>query len=328
LTFDELYHYLMTHDDFLLISHADPDGDAIGCQVGLYEVLTKIGKNVLILNSDDHDEKYRVFDVQGVVHNLETGSPVPTDLARRTLILIDTSDYQHTHLAKDLLLPFGKEVLIIDHHTPPAQWPKLAYIDDTAAAASQIVFQLAQRFGVKLSKSAAAALFMGIVYDTGSFIYPKTSPETFETAKQLVELGVKPIEIHSALYETIEPSKMKLLAKVQATMQFWHDDRTAFQLVTQDMLLATESEMEHSENFINYPLKCTSVLVSVLIKEITAGKFRCSLRSKGVVDISGLALSQGGGGHRTAAGFTCPPLPADQLKEWILESVERLYSKA
>jgi phosphoesterase RecJ-like protein len=328
LTFDELHQYLLTHDDFLLISHADPDGDAIGCQVGLYEILTKIGKNVLILNSDEHEEKYRGFDLEGVVHNLASGAPVPPDLSSRILILMDTSDYQHTHLAKDLLLPFGKEVLIIDHHTPPAQWPKLAYIDDTAAAASQIVFQLAQKFGVELSKGAAAALFMGIVYDTGSFIYPKTSPQTFDTAKQLVELGVKPIEVHSALYETIEPSKMKLLAKVQATMQLWHSDRTAFQLVTQDMLLATESEMESSENFINYPLKCTSVLVSVLIKEMTPGKFRCSLRSKGIVDISGLALSHGGGGHRTAAGFPCPPLPAEQLKEWILEAVERLYSKA
>ena len=328
MTFDELHQYLLTHDDFLLISHADPDGDAIGCQVGLYEILTKIGKNVLILNSDEHEEKYRGFDLEGVVHNLASGAPVPPDLSSRILILMDTSDYQHTHLAKDLLLPFGKEVLIIDHHTPPAQWPKLAYIDDTAAAASQIVFQLAQKFGVELSKGAAAALFMGIVYDTGSFIYPKTSPQTFDTAKQLVELGVKPIEVHSALYETIEPSKMKLLAKVQATMQLWHSDRTAFQLVTQDMLLATESEMESSENFINYPLKCTSVLVSVLIKEMTPGKFRCSLRSKGIVDISGLALSHGGGGHRTAAGFPCPPLPAEQLKEWILEAVERLYSKA
>jgi phosphoesterase RecJ-like protein len=327
LTFDELHQYLLTHDNYLLLSHADPDGDAIGSQVGLHEILCRLGKTVSVLNADACSAKFQAFDTQSVIHSLEEGTTIPVDLAQKILILLDTSDYQHTHAAKDVLLPFGKEVLIIDHHTLPQQWPQLAYIDDSAAASSQIIFQLALRFGVTLSKSAAAALFMGIVYDTGSFIYPKTSPQTFDTARRLVELGVKPIEIHSALYETIEPARMKLLASVQATLRLWHDDRTAFQLVTQDALTQSGASIDHSENFINYPLKCTTVLVSVLLKEVTAGKFRCSLRSKGVIDISGLALSQGGGGHRTAAGFPCAPLPTEQLIEWILSAVLVLYPK-
>ncbi|MEI8093980.1 MAG: bifunctional oligoribonuclease/PAP phosphatase NrnA [Spirochaetales bacterium] len=327
MTFDELHQYLTTHDKYLLLSHADPDGDAIGSQIGLHEILTQLGKNVLVLNADASSAKFMAFDTAKIIRSLEEGALPPNDLSQRILVLLDTSDYQHTHAAKDVLLPFGKEVLIIDHHTPPSQLPRLAYIDDTAAASSQIVFELAQRSGLTLSKGAAAALFMGIVYDTGSFIYPKTSPVTFDTARCLVELGVKPIEIHSALYETIEPSRMRLLALVQSTLTLSHDERTAFQLVTQEMLAKTGSAIEHTENFINYPLKCTTVLVSVLMKEVAPGKFRCSLRSKGVVDISGLALSQGGGGHRTAAGFPCPLLPLDQLIDWILQAVVSLYPK-
>jgi len=328
VTFDELHQYLVTHDNYLLVSHADPDGDAVGSQIGLHEILRTIGKQVLVLNADACSAKFKSFDTAGVLHSLEEGYPVPEDLSEKTLLLLDTSDFQHTSSAKELLLPFGREVVIIDHHTPPTLLPQLAYIDDTAAASSQVIHELAVRLGVKLSKSAAAALFMGIVYDTGSFIYPKTSPRTFETARLLVEAGVRPIEIHSALYETIEPSRMKLLGRVQSTLALYHQDRTAFQLVTQEMLALAEAPMDHAENFINYPLKCTTVLVSVLVKEVGPGKFRCSLRSKGAVDISGLALAQGGGGHRTAAGFPCAPLPLPRLTEWILDSVLQLYEKA
>lgn len=317
--------YLRTHDDYLILSHADPDGDAVGSEIGLLTILRALGKNAFILNSDACPLKLRVFDPDGDLHSLEDGDPVPEDLAALTLILIDTSDFQHTRKAKDLLLPWGREVIIIDHHTPPAQLPCPAYIDDTAAASSQIVFQIAEALGLPLGIEAANALFMGIVYDTGSFIYPKTTATTFGAAQKLVEWGVKPKEIHSALYETIEPSKMRLLSLVQGTLRLVHNDRTAIQTMTSPMLDQCGAVPEDAENFINYPLKCTSVLVSILVKESQPGVFRCSLRSKGTVDVSGLAMAHGGGGHKTAAGFPCPDLPLAALEAQLLQSVLDLY---
>jgi len=319
--------YLRTHDNYLILSHADPDGDAVGSQVGLLAVLRGIGKQAFILNSDGCPHKLRVFDPDGDLHSLEDGDPVPADLGQKTLILIDTSDFQHTRRAKEVLLPFGREVVIIDHHTPPAQLPCPAYIDDTAAAASQIVFQLAGALGYTPDEVCANALFMGIVFDTGSFIYPKTTAETFDAARKLVDLGVKPKDIHSALYETIEPSRMRLSALVQGSLEMHHDDRTAFQRLTQPMLEQTRASADEAENFINYPLKCTTVLVSVFLKEVQPGFFRCSLRSKGTVDVSVLALAHGGGGHKTAAGFPCPDLPLAELEALLLQSVSDLYPK-
>lgn len=319
--------YLKIHDDYLLLSHADPDGDAVGSQVGLLALLRGIGKQAFILNSDACPLKLRVFDPDGDLHSLEDGDPIPEDLGQKTLILIDTSDFQHTRRAKEVLLPFGREVMIIDHHTPPAQLPCPAYIDDKAAASSQIVFRLAQALGYTPDFACANALFMGIVFDTGSFIYPKTTPETFEAAKKLVELGVKPKDVHAALFETIEPSRMRLLARVQASLEIFHDDRTALQRLTQPMIDETGSSVEEAETFINYPLKCTTVLVSVFLKEVQPGFFRCSLRSKGTVDVSVLALAHGGGGHKTAAGFPCPNLPLAELETLLLQSVFDLYPK-
>jgi phosphoesterase RecJ-like protein len=269
----------------------------------------------------------RVFDPRGDLHSIEDGDSIPEDLAGKTLILLDTADFHHTRRAKDVLLPFGQKTIIIDHHTPPAQLPCPAYIDDSAAASCQIVFQVAEAVGAPLDLVAAKALFMGIVFDTGSFIYPKTTATTFEAARKLVDLGVKPKEIHAALFETIEPSKMRLLAGVQATMKIVHDDRTAIQVMTWDLVVESLSTPEDAESFINYPLKCSTVQVSLFIKEVKPGFFRCSLRSKGLVDVSTLALSRGGGGHRTAAGFPCPDLPLAELEALLLQSVLDLYPK-
>ena len=327
LTFDQLSSYLLAHDNYLIVSHSDPDGDAVGCELGLLAVLRAMGKRASVLNSDACSPKFRIFDPKNEVRSLEDGHPIPEDLGQKTIVLIDTSDFQHTRRAKELLLPFGREVIIIDHHTPPAQLPCPAFIDDTAAAASQIVFFLAEAFGVKLDSIAANALFMGIVYDTGSFIYPKTSPATFLVAQKLVALGVKPKDIHAALFETISPARMRLLARVQATLRLVHGDRTAIQIMTHEMLSETEAHAEDSENFINYPLKCATVSVSVFVRESKPGVFRCSLRSKGDVDVSTLAQAHGGGGHRTAAGFPCPALPLAELETHLLQSVLDLYPK-
>lgn len=286
-----------------------------------------MGKTAAILNSDTCPLKFRAFDPDGELHSLEDGDGIPDDLAEKTIILIDTSDFHHTRHAREQLLPHGRQAFIIDHHTPPSQLPCPAYIDDSAAASSQIVFQLAEALKVDLGRTAAGALFMGIVFDTGSFIYPKTTAATFHAAQKLVEKGVRPKEIHAALFETIDPSRMRLLARVQATLRILHDDRTAVQVMTQEMLAETGAVAEDAENFINYPLKCSSVLVSVFLKETKPGFFRCSLRSKGAVDVSGLALVHGGGGHKTAAGFPCPSLPLAELEALLLQSVLDLYPK-
>jgi len=319
--------YLKNHDNYLILSHSDPDGDAVGSELGLLSVLRGIGKRACILNSDACAPKLRAFDPDGDLHSLEEGDPVPEDLGQKTLILVDTSDFQHTHRARELLLPFGREVVIIDHHTPPAQLPCPAYIDDTAAASSQIVVQIAEALGHTLDLYRANALFMGIVFDTGSFIYPKTTAATFEAARRLVQSGVKPKEIHAVLFETIEPSRMRLLAQVQGSLRLVHREMTAFQLLTQQMLEETGAGIDDAESFINYPLKCTTVLVSIFLKEVTPGFYRCSLRSKGTVDVSTLALAHGGGGHRTAAGFPCPSVPLAELETLLLQSVSDLYPK-
>lgn len=324
MIFNELVQFIKQNDNFLLISHADPDGDAVGSEYALLQVLKAVGKRAMILNADQASSKFSFYDTDHEIHSLEEGFPIPSDLAEKTLLLLDTSDFQHTGRAQDLLIPHVKRLAIVDHHSPKENALTLnAYVDVTAAATCQIVYELLEALKVPLVYPTAMAIFMGLVYDTGSFIYPKTSPRTFEIAMKLTQAGVKPKEIHSNLYETIEPSRMKLLAQVQSTMRFFQNDTIAVQNLSLSMLEDSGASLDDSDNFINYPLKCTTVLVSVLVKEVGQGHYRCSLRSKGEVDISRVAMQYGGGGHKNAAGFPCPDMPLDQFMPILLELLQQ-----
>ncbi|NNM53230.1 MAG: bifunctional oligoribonuclease/PAP phosphatase NrnA [Spirochaetales bacterium] len=326
MTFDELLMLLRSNDNFLLVSHADPDGDALGSEYALCQILRSLGKKVTILNADRGSHRYLFFDEEKLITSLEEGTKVPPDLNRKILVLLDTSDYQHTGLARSEIIPLAGQVLIIDHHEALRPPPAPFYIDNTAAATCQIVFELAQALKVKIELPMAKALFMGLVFDTGSFIYSKTSARTFEIAKDLVLAGVKPKEIHAQLYETIEPQRMKLLAKVQSTLTLTYQDRIAYQILTQVMLQESGAEADDAVNFIDYPLKCQTVLVSLFLKEVAPGQYRCSLRSKDNINVANIALKYGGGGHQNAAGFACPVMPLEKLKEMLIRLLEDLLS--
>ncbi|MDP3177856.1 MAG: DHHA1 domain-containing protein, partial [Spirochaetaceae bacterium] len=166
------------------------------------------------------------------------------------------------------------------------------------------------------------AIFAGIVYDTGSFAYPKTSERTFSCALELVRSGVRPYEIHRRMYESSSSESLILQKSVLATLELFADGRVAIQSLTKDALIDSGAAYEDAEDLVNIPLQDRKVEVSILFKENAEGRLRCSLRSKGQIDVSRLAQSFGGGGHKTAAGFTCPT-PLESMKADVLETVCR-----
>lgn len=324
MSLQKVVDYITKNDNFLIASHVDPDGDATGSEFALAEILRLKGKNALILNGDKASSKFTFFDKTKIIGSLAEGRPTPENLANWNLIIVDTSDLGHTGSVKNQIIPFVKSVFIIDHHTAPKMNQSLTYIDESASATCEIMYLLYEACGLTPSLDAGRAIFTGIVYDTGSFIYPKTSARTFEVARKLTTLGVIPKEIHSELYETIEPARMKLLARVQSSMEMVFHNQIAWQVLTKAMLKETGASYEDSENFINYPLKCNTVRVSVFFKEMENGLYKCSLRSKGNIDVSSIAISLGGGGHRNAAGYTCPAEPLEASWNFLLESLENL----
>jgi phosphoesterase RecJ-like protein len=195
------------------------------------------------------------------------------------------------------------EVFVIDHHEPNQfnHWD--GYIDNTASSTCEMVIEIANAAGVVLNQVSAAAAYAGIIYDTGSFAYSKTTDRTFRAALSLIEAGVNPYRVYHELNETASTAALLLQKQVLSTLELRNEGRVAVQVLRKKDLEASQASFEDAENFINVPLRSRDIAVSVLVKENREGQVRCSLRSKGKVNVSKIAQIFGGGGHVSAAGF-------------------------
>jgi phosphoesterase RecJ-like protein len=299
LNLETLEQFIQEDGPIILTTHENPDGDGISAQVGLHALLVSQGKSVKIVNNDPLPDKYRFMDTEGIVAGGKLGK-LPKDFH---LIVLDTTDSGHMGKIGRKLLDKAKKTYFIDHHNGMDRDVAQNWIDSSRSSTAEMICDLASHYKFQFPLHISRALFAGIVYDTGSFIYPKTSSHTLEVASDLVRGGVKPKEIHSLLYENKPASSFKLLALIQATFTTDYDDKLAIQVMTKGMLKKAGAEYEASENVINYPLKCPEILVSVFFKEDHEGKWRASIRSKGNIDVAAFSQELGGGGHKNAAGF-------------------------
>jgi phosphoesterase RecJ-like protein len=224
-----------------------------------------------------------------------------------------------------LILPRVKEYFIVDHHDSETVQLSKNHIEQNASSTCEILYLLFREMNLELDLPIAQALYMGILYDTGSFIYPKTTAITFEIAHDLVSLGVQPNMTYVNVYESNSISSLVLMSKVLATLELHYDDHVAVQTMTQDLLREAGAIYEESDLLINIPLRSGDVRVSVFFKENLEGIKRCSLRSKGNIDVATIAQSLGGGGHKTAAGFKCVR-PFEVMKVEILEMLHKYFN--
>lgn len=311
---------------FILTSHENPDADGIGAELVLARLLSHLGKTVRILNSDRVPPKFAFLDPDQLVSAWD--KKVHTGLAKNSgLIILDTSDELNMGIMADEALPIVKGALIIDHHEPSPLTKLSGYVDTDASSTAELILNILEAYHIPIDEKMAVSAYAGILYDTGSFIYPKTSASTFRKALMLVEAGAVPSEIYRAMFENSSVGALLLQKQVLSTLDIRAQGRIAIQLLRKEDLLTTGSDYDDAEALINIPLKSRDVEVSILIKENQDGLVRCSLRSKGKVNVSLIAQGFSGGGHRTAAGFKSP-LPLAETKEEVLQRVITALEKA
>lgn len=243
-----------------------------------------------------------------------------------SLFVLDTNDFPNTGNSYKLLNDKIKNIFIIDHHEGDSMLIKNNYIKVEASSASEIIHELFRFFEKDFSKKAAIALFTGIVFDTGSFRYKKTSEKTFVAAADLVKAGANPTEIYENLFENNDLSKFLLQSEMMKTLETHFDGQMLLMHLTPEMLLKTGANFSDGETNINLPLKIKGVRISVLIKQDINGPMKVSMRTKGKLDVSEIAISHGGGGHKNAAGFKSG-LNRDKTYELVMKDMKSLISK-
>jgi phosphoesterase RecJ-like protein len=323
--FQGIVDFITRTEKFVITAHETPDGDAIGSECAMSRVLCRLGKTVLVFNADPTPKKFSFLDADGVIQVLEDESQLPEGIEDFALLMLDTNDARNIGRVATMVLPRVREHYIIDHHENDGDILAGNYIQKSASSTSEILYQLFRQMGVPLDFPIAQALFAAIVYDTGSFIYPKTTSLTFEIARDLVTLGVEPNTVYAHIYESNSISALVLQSKVLATLELVHDDHVAVLTLRKEMIIESGAIYEEADQLINIPLKSEDIRVSVFFKENMDGLVRCSLRSKGTINVSEIAQFFGGGGHRTAAGFKCSE-SIEITKRIVLEKLRNIIT--
>ncbi len=310
--------------DVLITTHNRPDGDACGCVATLSEALRGLGKTVrpLFLSPVPpwyaflFDEKVPVLRTDVQVEELATGPLGQCDL----IVIVDTNSYSQLPHFEEHLKRIDAPVLVIDHHVTSDGLGTVEIVDATAAAAGLVVCDFLKAAGLPMTATMAEALFVAIATDTGWFQFNNTTSRVYRCAADLIDLGVSPTDLYDRLYHTFSPTRFRLLVTMLDRLELHLDGRYAIQYLLQEDFTRTGASYEDTENFINECHRIASVEVSTLLVELKDGRVRCSLRSRGAVDVSQIAAKFGGGGHKMAAG-TFLPGPIDHAKQLIFDEV-------
>jgi phosphoesterase RecJ-like protein len=303
--FKPVIDFIEQNQKFILTAHETPDGDAIGSECALTMVLKKMGKKVKIFNSDATPFKFRFVDVDNDVKVLKDKNQLPKDLSEYVLFILDTNDTNNIGIIADYVLPHVKQYFIIDHHDSDITVQSGNLIQRGASSTAELLYLLFQEMNAEIDLNMAHALYTAIVYDTGSFVYPKTTATTFKIAHEMVTLGVNPNYVYSRVYECNSISSVILESRVLSSLKLELNNHVAIQTMPKEVIMESGSKYEEADQIINIPLKAEAIRVSIFFKEDLNGLQRCSLRSKGNIDVVEIARSFGGGGHKNAAGFKC-----------------------
>ncbi len=292
-------------DRFAITSHVRPDGDSLGSSLGLYWLLRALDKDVEVTMRDPAPHAYQ--QLPGAAAIRVTPS---VDRPYDAVFVIECSDIDRPGLI-DLEKQF---VVNIDHHSTTGLFGAINWIDSTASAVGEMIYNLCKATGVRVTKEIAECVYTALLTDTGSFHYSNTTERTFKIASELVRTGVKPAKTAEAIFGSYQWPKIELLSLVLATAKRDETGHIAWMEQTLEMQEQTRASEEDADGFVNYPLSVGEVEATALFKECSPGVYRTSLRSKGDVNVAKVAEQFGGGGHRNAAGCTL---------KGNLESVER-----
>jgi phosphoesterase RecJ-like protein len=297
-SFDEAMAFLRSGDDYLVVSHVQPDGDAISSTLAAGWLLRKLGKRVTLLNEGDIPARLGFLPGFDAIASFKL-SPPQRKFDR--VVAVDCADFRRIGLSAGCFAEDAK-LLNIDHHPTNDAFGTVNLIRPNAAATAEILFELIEYAGLPLDSEAATVLYTGLLTDTGGFRYSNTSPRVMNIASQLLAAGAPAHQIADRLLERMSMPQIKLLQRGLNRLTFTPDGRIGWLYIVANDMAETGAEPEDLEGLVHYARNVDGVEVGILFKEMKDGSVKASLRSAGTVDVSAIAQMYGGGGHVRAAG--------------------------
>jgi phosphoesterase RecJ-like protein len=287
---------------FVVVSHARPDGDAVGSCVAMALALEQLGKQVRVVSRDRVPPQMEAFAGVGTIEVVDR-----IDDPGDAVIVMECGDVQRTGVAG---LDRGF-VINIDHHPGNTMYGAINWFDLSAAACGEMVFELISALGVTFTRDIATQVYVAILTDTGSFHYSNITPRTFDICRQCIDAGVNPSLVARTIFDSNNLGRLKLFGAVLHQMQLDASGRIATLWVDQKLARDCGGTYEDTEGLVNLPLTVKDIQAVVFFKENGPGDWRVSMRSKGEIDVNAIAREFGGGGHVNASGCSASGALAD-----------------
>jgi bifunctional oligoribonuclease and PAP phosphatase NrnA len=310
---------LRARERFLLTAHEGPDGDALGSLLGMHHLLNALGKDsVMFLAAKEFPLpiEYRFLPLEEVFHE------PPADMADRAVIFLDCGNIDR--MPVEFLTAGDNFVLNIDHHHDNTRFGDLNLVDVGASCTAEIVYDLARVLEVPISPEMASALYVGLITDTGKFMYENTTAHTHRVAAELIEAGVDVDDTYRRLYEHVPLEKLRLIARALGSIQYRCEGRLVLTYISAEDYAATGAGEEMTEGVIDHLRSIEGTKVAAVVRDLGdrgQARRKVSLRSSdGQADVSAIARRRGGGGHKRAAGFSTD-LEVDDLVAFLCDEL-------
>jgi phosphoesterase RecJ-like protein len=288
---------------FLLATHENPDGDALGSLAGMQLVLSALGKDAVAYMAPGEfplPYEYRFIQIENLV------TEPPADLEERTIVFLDCGNIDRN--PADSLKREGAHILNVDHHHDNTQFGTVNLVVPEASCTAEVIWDLTKDLDVSLTRPIAEALYVGLVTDTGKFMYENTGPAAHQMAAALIEAGVDVHAIYRRIFEGVPQGKLELLARGLSHVERFDGGLLTVTHLSSEDYAATGADASYSEGVVDHLRALEGTAVAGLVRDLPGNgeqRRKVSLRSTDDrVDVSVIARSQGGGGHRRAAGFS------------------------
>lgn len=308
----QVVELIESRNNFGITTHIKPDGDGVGSSLGLCWLLRSLGKEAEVIVHGDVPPAYRSLPGADDIRDVKI-----LDREYDAIFVIECSDIRRPGIV-------GLEqafTVNIDHHATSEHFGTVNWIDSTASAVGEMIYNLCKAIGGRITKEIAECVYMALVTDTGSFHFPNTSDRTLKVASELIKAGARPATIGEAVYNNYPWSRIELMRQVLDTVK--RDDSGKIAMLRQTLAMKEVAGAIDGDNngFVNIPLAAREVLATVYMREVASDSYRVSLRSKGDINVAKVAEQFGGGGHKNAAGLRIEG-PWDEAEIKIVEALK------
>lgn len=318
---DEITKILRNHSKFLVVTHVNPDGDAVGSLLGLHLALREMGKSVRSLTAEEIPDLYHFMPGIG---DVIVGGPVLDD-PPEWIISVDAADqYRISGDISGVRPPAG--LINIDHHPTNPHFGDVNFVDPTATSTAELVLRVIEETGHPLSADVGKCLYTGLITDTGCFRFAGVTAETMRTAAALLASGFESADVTMPLFEELPLYRLRLEQVMLERLEAKFDGRLVISILFKSDLERLGAQFSDTENLVNRLREVRGAEVGILVIETASGGSKASLRSKHWMDVATIAKDLGGGGHRNASGLKSDMPPAE-LKSVLEEAVAQQLSE-